>query len=252
MFVITREDARDDVLARGAEERGFAVRRLGLLATEPGRDGERFRSWLASPPPGAAAAWTSRRAGEAIAALALPDHGGALSRMPLFAVGAQSAAPVRDVGLPVTTPSAGNEGARALGALIAGGPRPSRVAFLHGDRALPDLPEALRAAGIAVDPFELYGTRFLSPDVRDLDRAVSEGRLAAVAFFSPPGVESLERLLRPETVTRLRANATALARGATTEAALRGRGYRRSTSPGPSEAFDAFALDALQSLERTT
>jgi uroporphyrinogen-III synthase len=231
------------------------VRRLALLATEPGRDGERLLAWLANPPSGAAAAWTSRRAGEVVAALALPVRRGALAGMPLFAVGAESASPVRGAGLTVTTPASGNEGARALGAMIAGrdpAERPSRVAFLHGDRALPDLPETLRGAGIPVDAFELYRTRFLSPDVRDVDRAASEGRIAAAAFFSPSGVESLERLLRPETVTRLREDATALARGETTRTSLEERGYRRTMRPAPSVAFDSFALEALQSLVRTT
>jgi uroporphyrinogen-III synthase len=264
LFVIAREDRQDDALARGAVERGYEVARLALLASEGGGDSDRFLAWLAHPPEGAALAWTSRRAAEVIEAIALPRHRDALASMPLFAVGAESAAPIRAAGLAVTTPPDVSPGAKRLAALIAraapGGiasaspPRTaiSRVAFPHGDKALPDLPEALAAAGIGVEPFEVYRTRFLSPDVSAIERAVEAGRLAAVAYFSPSGVESLERLLHPEVAARLRRDVPALARGETTRAALSLRGYRRATGPGAAEAFDFFALDALQSSMRAT
>jgi uroporphyrinogen-III synthase len=266
LFAIARADRLDDALARGAAERGYEVMRLALLASDRGRDSDRFLAWLAHPPEGAAIAWTSRRAAEAIATIALPRHRDAMAGLSLFAVGAESAASIRDAGLAVATPSDGSAGAKGLAALIAraepgergaaSASRPrskvSRVAFLHGDRALPDLPEALAAAGIGVEPFEVYRTRFLSPDVSAVERAVETGRLAAVAFFSPSGVESLEHLLHPEIAARLRRDIPALARGETTRAALASRGYRRASCPGAAEAFDFFALDALQSSMRTT
>ena len=68
----------------------------------------------------------------------------------------------------------------------------------------------------------------------------------AAAFFSPSGIEALERLLSPGAVRRLRAEALALARGETTRAALESKGYRNAAV----RAFDAAALEALQSMTR--
>jgi uroporphyrinogen-III synthase len=265
LFVIAREDRLDDALARGAAERGYEVARLALLATEQGPDCDRFQDWLRDPPPNAALAWTSRRAGEALAAVALPQQRAAIACLPLYAVGAESASPIRAAGFAVATPPDSRPGAKRLAALIArvkpagpgaeppapGTAAVARVAFLHGDRSLPDLPEALAEAGIEVEPFELYGTRFLSADVAALERAAEAGRVAAVAFFSPSGVEALERLLRPEISTLLRSDVPALARGETTRAALESRGYRRGSCPSAAESFDSFALEALQSAMRT-
>ncbi len=258
LFVIAREDRLDDALAHRAAERGFEVLRLPLLASEPGSDGDRFLAWLAHPPERSALAWTSRRAADTIARVALPRHRVAIASLPLFAVGAESAAPMRDVGLAVTTPPESNANAKGLAALIArpagagpAGATIARVAFAHGDRALPDLPAALSAAGIEVEPFEIYRTSFLSPDVGGLERATVDGRVAAVAFFSPSGVDSLERLLRPETLALLRRDVPAIGRGDTTRAALAARGYRKAAGPRTSEGFDIFALEALQSSLRT-
>jgi uroporphyrinogen-III synthase len=187
----------DDALAREADRRGVPVLRLALLDTLPGADGARFLKWLRSPPDGAAVAWTSRRAGERLAAIALPRSRDALAPLPLLALGAESAAPARDAGLPVETPPDG-DGAAAFAEWIARrrADRKLRcVAFLHGDKALSALPDGLRAAGIDVAPFEVYRTRFLSPDVRKLKSALEAGGDVAIAYFSPSGVDALERLL---------------------------------------------------------
>jgi uroporphyrinogen-III synthase len=260
LLVLTRDDRLDDALTKGAAARGLATLRLALLEAGPGRDVRRFLDWLSVPPEGVALAWTSRRAGEAIAGLALPGRRSDLARVPLYAVGAESAAPVRAAGLDVLTPAGGSPDAKQLAALIAGGApaagtagaAPKAVAFLRGDRSLPDLPDALRQAGIEVEAFELYSTRFLSPDPSAAEQAAAEGRIAAIAFFSPSGVEALERVLAPATVARIRREVLALARGETTRAALASRGYRRASGPASAEAFDSFALAAVESTARAS
>lgn len=255
LFVIARDDPRDAALAREAERLGFNVLRLSLLATEPGPGRERFLEWLKAPPPGAAIAWTSRRAAEAQAEIALPRFRETLARIPLFALGEESAAPMRDAGMKAEI-SHGGEGAATLADWIVRRRDAlgiARVAFLHGDKALPTLPNALRTANIEVASFELYQTRFLSPDVIDLTAALEAGWPVTVAFWSPSGVEALERLLSPGALAALRHDADVLPRGETTYKTLLARDYQRARSPlRDARAFDSFALEALQSRQRTT
>lgn len=250
LFVIARDDPRDAALAREAERLGWGVLRLPLLATEPGSGRARFLEWLEEPPSGASIAWTSRRAAEAQAEIALPRFHGTLARMPLFAVGEESAAPMRDAGIPVEI-SPGGTGAAILADWIVGRRGAlgiARVAFLHGDKALPTLPNALRAAKLEVASFELYRTRFLAPNVDDLTVALEAGRPVTAAFWSPSGVEALERLLSPEALERFRRDAEVLARGDTTYRALLTRDFQRTGSPRHDpRAFDSIALEALQS-----
>ena len=265
LLVLTREEHRDQALRASAEGLGFRTLALPLLATEPGRDRARFEARVGGEiGPDTAIAWTSRRAGEAFAAMAAaPATRARIARVPLFAVGAESAAPAREAGFGVETPE-DDAGATALAAHMIG--RRGRLGFdralfLHGDRALPDLPDALRRAGIEVEPYEVYRTRFLAADAGPLEDALSTGAPVAVACFSPSGIEALERLLSPGAVQRLRSEGLALARGATTRAALESRGYRRAVAlrpgarhdpkgnAGPS-AFDSAALQALQSMAR--
>lgn len=254
LFVIARDDSMDALLAREAERLCWSVLRLPLLATEPGPDRGRFLDWVEAPPPGASIAWTSRRAAEALTEMALPRLRGTLERTPLFALGEESAAPVRDAGMRVEFPPRG-AGAASLADWILGRRDAlgiARVAFLHGDKALPTLPNALRAGKLEVRAFEIYRTRFLAPDVGAVIAALQAGTPVTVAFYSPSGVEALERLLSPEAVAALRENAEVVPRGETTYQALTGRGYRRARNPlHETRAFDAIALEALQSRQRT-
>ncbi len=249
-FVLTRRDPLDAPLAGEAERLGWRVVRLSLLATEEGADGARFLEWLRKASNGVAIAWTSRRAGEALARIALSAATELLARWPLFALGVESAAPLRDGGLTVEVPP-GDLGAANLAREIARVRRArgiERVAFLHGDKALPALPDSLRLEGIEVEGFELYRTRFLSPDVGPIQEAVTSGTPMIVAFFSPSGVEALERLLDRATLDALRERARIVARGITTYGAVLDRGYRQAGDPMErGRAFDSFALEALQS-----
>ena len=96
--MITRDDPLDDALASDAERLGWNVLRLGLLATDPGPDRGRFLEWLQGSPSEAAIAWTSRRAAQALVEIALPRSREELARMPLFALGEESAAPAKGAG----------------------------------------------------------------------------------------------------------------------------------------------------------
>ena len=252
IFLLTRQDEVDDGLAREAAGLGYQVRRVALLATEPGRDLPSMRGRLASLIPGEAVAWTSRRAGEAMMGEALPALRERLGNTPLYAVGSESAAPATLAGLSVHLPEEGL-GAAALAETIAhraamDGVR--RVVFLHGDRALQDLSDGLRARGIEVDELEVYRTRFLCPDLGDLQAALQDDRKIVAAFFSPSGVEAMERILPADAVERLRARTTVLARGSTTFAALDSRGYRHALCPRGKASFDSVAAGALHTVLR--
>ena len=271
VFLIGRCEDADELLVGALTERGARVLRLPLLTTEPGPDLERLDAWLASPPEGAGVAWTSRRAAEALVATALPRHDATLRALPLFALGAESAAPALAAGLTVSLPQDARD-ARRLAEFITGsrrdapggdappGPPPRtgaapgvrRVAVLHGDRALPDLREGLLAAGLEVDPFEVYRTSFADADVSEVTRALARGVLYGAAFLSPSGVEALERRLSPEDASRLRRDVVVIAKGGTTHRALVERGYLRAVDPGANGlTFEACALDVMDSLMRT-
>lgn len=259
VYLVARDDAEDDRLAAGLERNGFAVLRLPLLRTAAGRDTNRLPGILASLPEGTALAWTSGRAGEALANAALPLHRPALEGAPLFALGDSSAEALSKEGLTVATPQGfGPHGARALADLIAtraavDGIR--RVLFLAGNRSLPDFPEGLAARGVAMDRLEVYETHYLRPDVDALLLALGERRLACSVFFSPSGAEALEALLLPDALKALHAVPVA-AKGPTTAAALRARGFRsvdaglRTVTPRPSHPLAFLALHLMDETRR--
>ncbi len=259
VYLVARDDSEDDRLAAGLERNGYAVLRLPLLQTVVGRDAERLPGILASLPEGTALAWTSGRAGEVLARAALPLLRPALEGTPLFALGDSSAAPVAEAGITVATPQGfGPHGARALADLIAtrvavDGIR--RVLFLAGNRSLPDFPEGLAARGVAMERLEVYETRYLRPDVDELLVALGERRLACAIFFSPSGAEALEALLLPDALKALHAVPVA-AKGPTTAAALRARGFRgvdaglRTVTPRPSHPLAFLALHLMEETRR--
>jgi len=247
LLVVARMDPRDDKIVEAAEACSFRVARLPLLATEPGRDGARFLTWLEAAQQGAAIAWTSRRAAEALAEAALPEHEEALAALPLFAVGEESAAPIvarhLDVEYVPREPSARNLGRHIAEARTSRGIR--RVAFLRGDRSLPDLPDTLERAGIEVEPFEIYRTTFQDVDVDVVRSSIAANDPVVVLYFSPSGIEALERLL-PDVLASLRSRAHAVPIGDTTRRALTTRGYASIADPG----VDPFQPAALQSVKR--
>lgn len=251
LLVIARDDPSDADGIRAAERGGVTVLQLALLRTEPGRDGGRLREWL-NDAEGSAVAWTSKRAGEALTRLALPARRDSLSRLSLFAVGPESAAPLRAVGFKVEVPVRA-EGASALAGWMIRRRTENGfgcVAFLRGDKALPTLGNSLRRAGIPVDEFEVYQTGFQSPNVAPLTDALRSGTEVVVAFYSPSGVEALERLLPPRALKALRETARATAIGETTHRALLDLGYRHATRFEVRRSWDFALSKGLQSGKR--
>jgi uroporphyrinogen-III synthase len=248
LFIITRLDPRDDVLEAEAWALGYEVVRESLLVTEPGVDATWLADRIAAIPDGTGLAWTSRRAAHALA-LTLPREYLKLKGMPLYAVGEESAAPLRLENLSPHTPGEG-KGAAELADFIAeraaaDGVR--RVIFLHGNRSLPDLPEGLKARGIDVEFLEVYKTRFVTADLSGLEVALQESSPIMAAFFSPSGVEALERFLTPDARVRFRERAAAMAKGPTTARALEQRGYRTVLVPERTVPFDRYLKEALHS-----
>jgi uroporphyrinogen-III synthase len=254
-LIVARSEPSDDGLVRAAEEEGCEVARLELFETKPGTQVEALAARLEKPEPGTAVAWTSRRAATVLAGASFSSRRGALASMPLFAVGEESAAPIRTQGLEVSVPSSGLGAGHLAGHLTEHAKRlgVKRVLFLHGDRALPDFPDSLAHAGIPVERFEVYRTVYLTADPAPVVRALDARRPCVVAYFSPSGIAGLERLLDPVAGETLHSEATAVARGETTYQALLRWGYAHAARPvgGRHASFDAFVLDAIQSVSRS-
>jgi uroporphyrinogen-III synthase len=246
LFFLTRFEPTDDALAARASALGFMVLRVPLFTTEPGQDSPAIARRLATVGDGVAIAWTSRRAAESLAR-ALSGARRGLERVPLYALGEESAAPMRRAGHAPLTPAEGL-GAAGLAQFIL-----SRVTqdgvrcvlFLRGDRSLPDLPSGLKAGGLEVFSLEVYRTRFLDADVEGLKTWLRKGDPVAAAFFSPSGVLALERLLDADTRALAHERVAAIARGHTTAQALEDRGYRNVFRPNGSGGFEAVAQEAL-------
>jgi uroporphyrinogen-III synthase len=246
LFFLTRFEPTDDALAARASELGFMVLRVPLLMTTPGEDSPAIARRLATVGDGVAIAWTSRRAAEAIARAFSGARRG-LEGVPLYALGEESAAPMRRAGYAPLTPIEGR-GALGLAEFILARAREDGVRcvlFLCGDRSLPDLPQGLKAGGIEVFSLEVYRTRFLDADVEGLKTWLRKGDPVAAAFFSPSGVLALERLLDAETRALAHERIAAIARGQATAQALEAGGYRSVFRPADSGGFEAVAQEAL-------
>ncbi len=247
LFFLPRLDSLDDTLATKASALGFTVLRVPVFATEPGKDSLPLARRLSLLGDGVALAWTSRRAADSLAR-SLAATRSSLPRFPMYALGEESAAPLRRSGYaPLTL----GEGARAadLARFIAGrvaedGVR--RVIFLGGDRSLPDLPNGLEAAGIEVTRLEIYRTHFLNADVDGLMTCLANKDPVAAAFFSPSGVTGLERLLGAEAREQMHTRAAVIARGHTTASDLMTRGYQNIFTPEGALGFERVALDVLE------
>jgi uroporphyrinogen-III synthase len=259
VYLIARDDREDDALVRGLERNGFAVIRLPLLETAPGRDAARLPALVAALRPGTAIAWTSRRAGEALRDALGVSARDALRDVPCFALGAASADPIVRAGRSVSLPAGPLAGsAKGLAEFVAERAAVEgieRVVFLAGNRSLPDFPEALAARHVPMERLEVYETRFLRPDLADLEAGLAARRIACAVFFSPSAAEALEETLAPEWRKALHALPVA-AKGPTTAAALRARGYRsvdgavRTVSPRASHPLAFLALHLMEETRR--
>lgn len=251
LFFIARLEPTDDMLAARASALGFTVLRVPLFATEPGHDSPGILRRISALGEKTAIAWTSRRAAQALVRV-MPSVRGILSRVPLYALGEESAAPARHAGLEPMIPEGGS-GAESAGApslakfILARASKDGvqSVLILRGDRSLPDLRDGLTAGGIQVSSIEVYRTRFLDADVSGLTTWLKKESPVAAAFFSPSGVAALERLLPEKARAAVHERAAAIARGQTTAKALDDRGYRHVFRPRGEITFETAAHETL-------
>ncbi|WP_431284989.1 uroporphyrinogen-III synthase [Humitalea sp. 24SJ18S-53] len=181
--LITRPSPGDAATAEAVARRGWrpiAAPSL-VLAALPG----------AAPPRGAQALLLTSAA--AVRAL---DRSLAPSDLPVFAVGAATAAAARAMGFAAVQAASGD--AESLSALVAAQCDPARgpLWLAVGRGYATDLAAVLRGRGFRVARRVVYAARparALPPAARD---ALAAGQVAAALFTSPRGAHSMVRLLR--------------------------------------------------------
>jgi uroporphyrinogen-III synthase len=166
--LITRPVAEAQALARLLEARAHAVSIEPLLSVEPLPVALELAGVQAI-------AVTSANASPAL---------GAARHLPVFAVGAASAAAARAAGCAYVESAEGD--AASLARLIAASCRPEDGAILHasGTEVRPGLAEALRAAGFRVRRQAVYRARPAQALSASTRGALREG-IDAVLLFSP-------------------------------------------------------------------
>lgn len=108
----------------------------------------------------------------------------------------------------------------------------SRVLWLRGDRALPDLRVGLQGMGVELVEMVVYNTLLLRPESEQLQAALTN--LSATIFASPSAVEAMATALDAQSL-RTRADCgLCVALGASTLAALASAGFTNTiVASGP-------------------
>jgi uroporphyrinogen-III synthase len=117
--------------------------------------------------------------------------------------------------------------ARELSASIAG----KKIILPQSERARPDLPNALRAAGGEVTEVVAYHTGGVGAIEPGVMRAIREAQVDVISFFSPSAIENMRDELGEELLSRLGAKAALAAVGPVTAAALRSAGLPVAIEP---------------------
>jgi uroporphyrinogen III methyltransferase / synthase len=139
------------------------------------------------------------------------------------AVGPATASAVAAEGFPVDRVAQeflGAALASELSASIAG----MKILLPRSDRARPDLPDALKAAGAEIREVVAYHTGGVGVVEPEVMRAIQEAQVDVISFFSPSAIENMRAELGEEVLSRLGAKAKMAAVGPTTAAALRSVG----------------------------
>jgi uroporphyrinogen-III synthase len=110
--------------------------------------------------------------------------------------------------------------ARELSASLAG----KKIILPRSERARPDLPNALKAAGAEVTEVVAYYTGGVGAIEPGVMRAIREAQVDVISFFSPSAIENMRGELGEELLARLAARAALAAVGPVTAAALRSAG----------------------------
>jgi uroporphyrinogen-III synthase len=149
-----------------------------------------------------------------------PNQGGAYR---CAAVGPATASAVAAEGFPVDHVAQeflGAALARELSESIAG----KKIVLPRSERARPDLPDALKAAGAEVTEVVAYHTGGVGVIEPGVMRAIQEVQVDVISFFSPSAIENMRAELGDELLSRLGAAAAFAAVGPVTAAALRTAG----------------------------
>ena len=109
---------------------------------------------------------------------------------------------------------------RELSASISG----KKILLPRSERARPDLPNALKAAGAEVTEVVAYHTGGVGVIEPGVMWAVREAQVDVISFFSPSAIENMRGELGEEVLSRLGAKAALAAVGPVTAAALRNAG----------------------------
>jgi uroporphyrinogen-III synthase len=151
-----------------------------------------------------------------------PSQGGTYQ---CAAVGPATASAVAAEGFPVDHVAQeflGTALAHELSASIAG----KKILLPRSERARPDLPDALKAAGAEVTEVVAYHTGGVGVIEPVVMRAIQELQVDVISFFSPSAIENMRGELGEELLFRLGAKAALAAVGPVTAAALRSAGLR--------------------------
>ena len=115
-----------------------------------------------------------------------------------------------------------------LGAALALELSPSiagmKILLPRSERARPDLPEALGAAGAEVTEVVAYHTGGVGAIEPEVMRAVQEAQVDVISFFSPSAIENMRAEFGDDLLARLATKAALAAVGPVTAAALRSAG----------------------------
>jgi uroporphyrinogen-III synthase len=184
----------------------------------------------------------------AVPALCESAPGEAARRLPVFAVGAATAAAARDAGCESVV-AAGGDGAD-LARLIARRCRPDGGALLHlcGEQVRPGLAEGLAAAGFALRVQAVYraeAARALTPGTV---AAFERGALDAVLLFSPRTARILVALIRKHALGATLASTAAICLSAAVAAPCRELAWRAIHTSARAEL--AAVLEVLEGVRR--
>jgi uroporphyrinogen-III synthase len=110
--------------------------------------------------------------------------------------------------------------ARELSATLAG----KKILLPRSERARPDLPDALKAAGGEVTEVVAYHTGGVGVIEPGVMRAIRECQVDVISFFSPSAIENMRGEFGEEMLSRLGLKAALAVVGPVTAAALRNAG----------------------------
>lgn len=195
-LLLTRPAEDCSALAAVLAEQGFFSSCLPLLEIAPLPVSDTMRRTITQLPRYSAVIVVSKPAAR-IAVDLLDSLGLATPTMPWFSVGAATAAILRDRGLDVSFPDAGDDSEallqlpRLLEAVVVPG---SQVLILRGEGGRELLAERLRALGASVEYLEVYRRDLPDYPPQELPRRIAAERLNGLVVSSGQGFEHLRQL----------------------------------------------------------